>query len=201
MITCKECGAQLPDTAKFCTGCGATLVDLDINKPVVADTKIHTSVDQPATPAAPEAPKAYSMPQTHGYFEPEHHSALTNMSEAAPEPVAPITYDAPATAQAVMEQPVPAPEPVFAPQQAPVPVAQPQETAPITGPTAAVAAGAAAVVGKQTAFQAATAKSTGKAPTAFEQATGSDRGSRVDPANPPIFPANQPRYGNGTIDK
>ena len=197
MITCKDCGAQLPDTAKFCTGCGATLVDFDAAKPVIEAEQV--SVGQPTAdtmeapvaspaPTAVEQPAAYTMPQTHPNFEPEHHSALTSVTSADLTPGA--------ATSTIQPEPIPmqVPSQMNQPQMA----IQPQETAPITGAAAAVAAGAAPVGGKQTAFEAATSKGKSHIPTAFEQATGSNGGDRVDRANPPIFPANQPRFGNGS---
>lgn len=133
---CKNCGKELPDNAKFCSGCGTPVA------PPAPAAAPETPAAAPEAPvAAPETPEA--APET-SVAAPETSEAVPEAPAAAPE--APEAV--PETSEAAPEAPVAAPEtPAAVPE---IPAFQPaasaeQEGAPALGKKRRGASGIAVI--------------------------------------------------------
>ena len=101
MSICSNCGATLPDTAKFCTICGspvAPTVPNDISAPEVSAPEQHSVLQQVPSEAKLVSPEPSPIPQPSA--EPAPAPVPTPSAEPAPEAYA---------------QPIPTPTPQAAP--------------------------------------------------------------------------------------
>lgn len=109
-MICKNCGAELPEAAKFCTVCGTS-----IEIAPVADEKTQYMFDNNAVePQAPEMPVAPAEPVAPVYGAPVYQTPVEAQS-----PVQPPVYQAPLQ-QAPQQYIPPMGAPVQTPFAAPV---------------------------------------------------------------------------------